>query len=1103
MMRSVSAPAADVAPPESVALVLRSTPFKSSSTRRDLTTSYRGFKAAWTAIEQVQVLSQSCRRLGERAAEVLMAVREKLEEVEREETLTKGGKVVLERSYEFQSGKAGGELAGKTVFKIQSTMLDLQAFATDHLASSNHSRLALLVDNLDKTKSSLSKLSNSLLVCIATYSLSSDVTTSHWADEDTADLAKDHAALPRLFQLSIMLRGPIYERFTKDRTDDPASNETPGQRRTAFIEWCLVQNPMLRPGQPGVAAPPTAPTRPAQNGLGLGLPSSLTSGPGGVSMRRAATQPLSFQPAQPVSTPRRPIETVVSPSTESSVVSSSAGDEVPQGSPSTLTNHVEPPTDDVHHSPAFELPCTIDTPTVIPQAEKLESVEPLESVPTSLPKSDEPEEPISHSLDRSTSTVSSSAMTNSSSMGSILFEPVLPSIEVEEVRGDSLEARVDDEEVSNIGMEDEVSSDTVGEDRDGGLEAARAEIAAGEPSTDPQTGDEPSLRDQHLAIVPGENTEEATVGSPQIDTVEKESLPLSASKRLLGLALETPLPPSPQVEQAFTIKEEILSSPAQPPALLGLLEALPVDPSPSSCSVDRSPLLEPLKAPNSPALPPSPSLIVTSFDDEDEEVDESPPSPPPKPARPFRILSLDGGGLVGPIPQLLALRKYLSSLDDETSFPCRHFDLVVGTSSSALPALVLGQLGLSIGETLDISSSISRRAFGLEGPAASTSQGNQAKPRRVGRWSRFFNRGNRSSSASAPTVDRRTALDAALKQLIPSASAPLPLSRTNCRAAVLAFSRPRDSPSRAQEAWLSIESGMSLCEIVQASMALPSTAASSSFTSSPTSLNPSPSAIQYSEAFLSSPDQPVELVSLSIGYTLSSIPTADSKRLARTRLEALRQMKQHGAGNSATAEALSQKLSRNDRIHLRRIEPACDAKELLSKDEAELIDSWSGQIEGRQSRSNLPLTPQDSSPLLSPPNSPSSFKSQPPPPSPSMSISSSSPRKRSSPLNFFSSSARRSASSSEISIRGTGTNLTTSPPSSPFSNHPRGSKGGLNLSIGEEAEILGDDEEGEEMGETRGVRRGLRSSMSMGELNGGGGLYISRGVEGSMTDLRM
>lgn len=120
MMRSVSASASEIPPPASVSLIFQSTPFKPSSTRRDLSTSYRAFKASWAAIEQVQVLSTSCRRLGERAAEVLNAVREKLESIDQEEKEKLNGKVVLEKAYEFQKGKEGEDSAGKTIFKIQS-----------------------------------------------------------------------------------------------------------------------------------------------------------------------------------------------------------------------------------------------------------------------------------------------------------------------------------------------------------------------------------------------------------------------------------------------------------------------------------------------------------------------------------------------------------------------------------------------------------------------------------------------------------------------------------------------------------------------------------------------------------------------------------------------------------------------------------------------------------------------------------------------------------------------------------------------------------------------------------------------------------------------
>ena len=121
MMRSVSAPAAtDLTTPPVVASTLNETAFKPSTTRRDLSTSYRAVKQAWFAIEQVQVSSAACRRVGERAAEVLTAVREQLLQVEQRELERQRGKVVLERSYEFQQqgqGSTGGSEA--TIFKIQ------------------------------------------------------------------------------------------------------------------------------------------------------------------------------------------------------------------------------------------------------------------------------------------------------------------------------------------------------------------------------------------------------------------------------------------------------------------------------------------------------------------------------------------------------------------------------------------------------------------------------------------------------------------------------------------------------------------------------------------------------------------------------------------------------------------------------------------------------------------------------------------------------------------------------------------------------------------------------------------------------------------------
>lgn len=733
-------------------------------------------------------------------------------------------------------------------------MLDLQAFATDHLAKSNASRLTLLVDELSKTKTALAKLSNSLLNCSSIYSLSTTISTSPWSDQDASDLAKDYAALPRLFQLSIMLKGPTYERFTKQRADSPASTETPGQRRAAFVEWCLEQNPILRPGQSGggggvqAPLPSTKPLPNSASGIGLGLPSNLSPGAGSASMQRAATQPPSFANRPSVlaeSTPVKQPEPEPQPTPEESPLpdKSPSHEASPTPSspppPSLDSTPAQLPTDKLDATPAPPQSTPVQGPQETIASESStspdlaeSSVAPIEISPepiTSKPDDSDPT-PSSHALDRSVSTVSSMAMTNSSSMGSILFEPVLPSIEVQEV--ETTESLGLNEVQGETGTGSDEKSQQVQEEEieENGGDEIKAETAPSEEETATSTplGSSDGVLDDILGgyeVTPSPE-EPQTVGTDSNSKPEPEN-------SILELALDTPLPLSPQVEQAEATREQehiVPPRPSSPPAPLELLAALPINDE--SLPTTDSSLVEPLQTPSPPALPSSPSLLITSVDDEEAE-EAAPPSPPPKPSQSFRILSLDGGGLVGPLPQLFALKKYLSSIPDaDPAVPSRHFDLIVGTSSSALPALLLGQLGLSIDETLRICAQVSRKAFNLEGTTSSGAK--PSKPRRIGRWSRFFNRGARSAPSTPSPLDRRAALETAIKQLVPSATAPLPLSRTNCRTAVLAFKR---SPSRAQECWLSPDSNLSLLEMVQASMAFPSS--SSTFVPSPTSLNPS------------------------------------------------------------------------------------------------------------------------------------------------------------------------------------------------------------------------------------------------------------------------
>jgi len=63
-----------------------------------------------------------------------------------------------------------------------------------------------------------------------------------------------------------------------------------------------------------------------------------------------------------------------------------------------------------------------------------------------------------------------------------------------------------------------------------------------------------------------------------------------------------------------------------------------------------------------------------------------------------RILSLDGGGVRG-LSSLLILREIMEDIEQrtgasETPRPCDYFDLIGGTSTGGLIAIMLGLLGM-------------------------------------------------------------------------------------------------------------------------------------------------------------------------------------------------------------------------------------------------------------------------------------------------------------------------------------------------------------------------------------------------------------------------
>ena len=64
--------------------------------------------------------------------------------------------------------------------------------------------------------------------------------------------------------------------------------------------------------------------------------------------------------------------------------------------------------------------------------------------------------------------------------------------------------------------------------------------------------------------------------------------------------------------------------------------------------------------------------------------------------KPARILSLDGGGVRG-VSSLFILKEIMRQIardknEEDTPLPCDYFDLICGTSTGGLIALMLGRL---------------------------------------------------------------------------------------------------------------------------------------------------------------------------------------------------------------------------------------------------------------------------------------------------------------------------------------------------------------------------------------------------------------------------
>jgi patatin-like phospholipase/acyl hydrolase len=86
------------------------------------------------------------------------------------------------------------------------------------------------------------------------------------------------------------------------------------------------------------------------------------------------------------------------------------------------------------------------------------------------------------------------------------------------------------------------------------------------------------------------------------------------------------------------------------------------------------------------------------------------------PASSLRVLSLDGGGVKG-YTSLLILKRIFRTLQTEANLaqepkPCDVFDLIVGTSTGGLIAVMLGRLHMSIDECIDHYEKVGIEVFG-------------------------------------------------------------------------------------------------------------------------------------------------------------------------------------------------------------------------------------------------------------------------------------------------------------------------------------------------------------------------------------------------------
>src|ERR1700712_4057813 len=77
----------------------------------------------------------------------------------------------------------------------------------------------------------------------------------------------------------------------------------------------------------------------------------------------------------------------------------------------------------------------------------------------------------------------------------------------------------------------------------------------------------------------------------------------------------------------------------------------------------------------------------------------------------IRLLALDGGGVRG-LSSLIILRSLMAVIDpDNPPKPCDYFDMIGGTSTGGLIAVMLGRLRMSIDDCIASYASLSDQVF--------------------------------------------------------------------------------------------------------------------------------------------------------------------------------------------------------------------------------------------------------------------------------------------------------------------------------------------------------------------------------------------------------